>query len=128
MSNPGISLRATFRPLRLAVLWATVSIVIIDWLLGPPPSPLVIGVFVWCAVVALSLLLVVPVFVLWPAWRTPGYGVAALWGGAAAMVGGLVVEPDSGAVLQQVREVAGYALAGVVGGVAYVLTLTFSDG
>jgi hypothetical protein len=44
------------------------------------------------------------------------------------MVGGLVVEPDSGAVLQQVREVAGYALAGVVGGVAYVLTLTFSDG
>lgn len=127
MSNPGLGLRATVRPLGLAVLWATVSTIILDWLLGPPPSPLVIGVFVWCAVVAVSLLLVVPVFVVWPAWRAPGYRVAALWGGLAVVVAGMVVEPDGVAVLQQAREVAGYAVAGVVGGVAYVLTLTFSD-
>ena len=125
--TPHVPWRATLRPLRMALLGATGAMLAGDWVLGRPPSPIMIAVLVWCGITAIALLLVVPAFVVWPALRAPGYAVAAGWGAVATMVGVVLLEPDTAAAVRKLPQLIEYAFAGAVGGLSYVAAMTFDE-
>ena len=111
----------------MALIGASVAMLAGDWLLGHPPSPIMIATFVWFGIVAIALLLVVPIFLVWPATRAPGYAAAAVWGAVVTTIGVVLVEPDTGAALRRVPELIEYATAGAVGGLTYVAAMTFDE-
>jgi hypothetical protein len=111
----------------MALLGGTGAMLAGDWVLGRPPSPIMIAVLVWCGITAIALLLVVPAFVVWPTLRAPSYAVAAGWGAVATTVGVVLLEPDTAAAVRKVPQLIEYALAGAVGGLSYVAAMTFDE-
>lgn len=116
-----MTLSQTLRPLFLSTLAGTAAYLTAFLVQVRSPVGLLIVFYVWPAISITAVVLVLPVLAAAPRLRTPSYGVAAVWGALASVIGHTALYYRQIGSAVSWRSLLLMAIPGVIAGVTYAV-------